>query len=76
MFLRHTPGRAPALEVTADASPELKDNVFVGYSEVVKADAARREQLLRSNLIVGTAPSARDTGSARPGRDTLRRALQ
>lgn len=76
VFVRHTPGRAPALEVTADAAPELKDNVFVGYSEIVKADAARREQLLRSNLVVGAAPADGATGSSRSGRDTLRRALQ
>ena len=76
LFLRHTPGRTPAMEVTADAAPELKDNVFVGYSEVLKADAARRAQLLRSNLIVGPAPAARDPGPSRPGRDPLRRALQ
>jgi hypothetical protein len=75
VFLRHTPGRTPALEVTADASPELKDNVFVGYSEILKADAAQREQLLRNNLIVGPAP-ATATGRSRPGRDTPRRALQ
>ena len=76
VFVRHTPGRMPALEVTADAAPELKDNVFVGYGEILKADATRREQVLRSNLIVGPAPTAATAGSSRPGRDTLRRTLQ
>ena len=76
VFLRQTPGRTPAVDVAADASPQLKDNVFVGYSEVLRADAARRDQLLQGNLIVGPAPAPASPGALRPGRDTLRRALQ
>ena len=58
VFVRLASGRAPAIDVTADATPELKDNVFIGYPEVLTTDAGRRDQMLQGNLIVGTTPSA------------------
>jgi serine/threonine protein phosphatase PrpC len=75
-FLRQMPGRVPALEVAADASPELEDNVFVGYSEVLKADATRREQLLQGNLVIAPGAATPAAGTTRPRRDTLQRTLQ
>jgi serine/threonine protein phosphatase PrpC len=58
VFVRLATGQGPALDVTADATPELKDNVFIGYPEVLTTDAGRRDQLLQGNLIVGPTPSA------------------
>ena len=69
LFVRLATGRAPAIDVTADAAPELKDNVFVGYTDVLKADATRRDQLLHGNLIVGPASAF---APAEPRRDKPR----
>jgi hypothetical protein len=63
LFVRDPGGHANAIEMAPDSSPELKDNVFIGYAEVIKTDAARRDQLLQQNLVVGlpgsTSPSRR-----------------
>jgi hypothetical protein len=55
VFVQAAPARSVALEVAADATPELRDNLFVGYSEVMKGNAARRQQLLQGNLLVPAA---------------------
>lgn len=54
VFVRPASHRGAALELSADATPELKDNVFIGYTEVLTADASRRDQLLQGNLILGS----------------------
>ena len=41
-----------AVEIAPDAMPDLVDNIFLGYPDVLEADAARREQFLKQNLIV------------------------
>ena len=74
VFVRPATGRAPALDVTADAAPALTDNVFIGYTEVLKADAARRDQLLQGNLVLGT--SAVETAPSDPRRGQPRRPLR
>jgi hypothetical protein len=55
-------GRSPAIEMAADSAPEFKDNVFVGYPEVIKTDSARRDLLLQHNLVV---PPSAPTGGRR-----------
>ena len=71
VFVRLASGRSPAIDVTADATPELKDNVFIGYPEVLTTDEGRGDQMLQGNLIVGTTPSA--GASSGPQRGQARR---
>jgi len=62
LFIHPASGHSPAIDAAADSTPELRDNVFVGYTEVMKPDAARREELMQHNLVVAapaTAPTQR-----------------
>jgi hypothetical protein len=65
VFVSDRGGRTPAIELAADSAPEFKDNVFVGYADVIKSEGAHREQLLQQNLVVpspvANAPSRRRT---------------
>ena len=47
-----TDARSPALEIAADATPELTGNVFVGYREIAGVPEAVREQLRNDNYMV------------------------
>jgi len=58
LFVHSANGHSPAIDAAPDSAPELRDNVFVGYAEVMKSDAARREDLLQHNLLVGTPAAA------------------
>jgi hypothetical protein len=54
VFVHEPVTRSPAIDIAAEAMPQLKNNVFVGYPDAIK-DAGHRDQLLRQNLIVGSA---------------------
>jgi serine/threonine protein phosphatase PrpC len=60
LFIRSANGHPVAIDAAGDSSPDLRDNVFVGYAEVMKSDAARRDDLLQHNLVVA-APAAAAT---------------
>jgi hypothetical protein len=58
VFVHDPPARMPAIDVASDTNIQLRDNVFVGYPDAIKTDAARRGQLLQDNLIVGAPPAS------------------
>jgi serine/threonine protein phosphatase PrpC len=62
LFVREPGGRSAAIEAAAESTPEFRDNVFVGYPEVIKTDAARREQLLQHNLLILGEPAPAASG--------------
>jgi hypothetical protein len=55
VFIRPSGTRSAAMDVTGDATPEMQENVFIGYAEVIRG-AARRDEIQQHNVIV-TAPA-------------------
>jgi serine/threonine protein phosphatase PrpC len=63
VFTHEPATRAPAIEIAAEAMPQLKNNVFIGYAEAIKDAGHREQQLLQHNLIVGAATAAPRRGN-------------
>jgi hypothetical protein len=55
VFARPASGRGPAIETAADAMPDIRHNVFIGYPEPVRSEAVGA--LPPGNLVV-PAPGA------------------
>lgn len=60
VFVHEPVTRSPAIDIAAEAMPQLKNNVFVGYADAIKDAGHREQQLQQHNLVVAAAaPSPR-----------------
>ena len=62
VFVQGAGGTGRAFEISTDATATFDDNVFVGFPELARADAAARRQLLPRNLVLPAPAAPRRNG--------------